>query len=142
MNAAATRPRHVDLPDPIPALPGEQCVAFDEAQRILHGSLVRPLDLRGDVRVGDRPQGRHRLHRGEGQVIAGNRLGARTRLLSDSGGDLAGIDRIAAMLGSEELPRHLGADLRPQYRGDRLALQLPPPPVARQSASPPRPGKG
>ena len=74
MNAAATRPRHVDLPDPVPALPGEQCVAFDEAQRILHGSLMRPLNLRRDVRVGDRPQRRHRLHRGEGQVIAGNRL--------------------------------------------------------------------
>ena len=47
---------HVDLPDPVPALPGEQCVAFDEGQRILHRSLVRPFDLCGDVRVGDRPQ--------------------------------------------------------------------------------------
>ena len=143
MNAAATRPRDVDLPDPVRALPGEQGVAFDEAQRILHGSLMRPLDLRGDVRVGDRPQRRHRLDRGEGQVIAGNRLGARTRLLGDGGGDLAGIDRIAAMLGSEELPRHLGADLRP-HRLRRLA-RLPavrPPPAARQSASPPRPGRG
>ena len=27
-----------------------------KVQRILHGSLVRPFDLRGDVRVGDRPQ--------------------------------------------------------------------------------------
>ena len=28
------------------------------------------------------------------------------------------------MLGSEELPRHLGADLRPQCRGDWLVSQL------------------
>jgi hypothetical protein len=116
---------HINLPNPIAALPGEQCVASDEAQRILHGSLVRPLDLRGDVRVGARAQGRHRLDRGERQVIAGNRLGARTRLLSDSGGDLAGIDRIPAMLVSEELPRDLSADLRSQYRGNRIISQLP-----------------
>jgi hypothetical protein len=108
----------VDLPDPVSALSGEQRVAFDEAQRILHGSLVRSFDLRGDLRVGDRPQCRHRLDRGEGQVIAGNRLGVRTRLLSDGSGDLAGIDRIAAMLCSEELPRHLGTDLRPKRRRD------------------------
>ena len=70
------QPADVDLPDPVPALPGEQGVAFDEAQRILHGSLMRLFDLCCDVRVGDRPQRRHRLDRGEGQVIAGNRLGA------------------------------------------------------------------
>jgi hypothetical protein len=100
-------------------------VAFDEVQRILHGGLVRPLNLRGDVRVGDRPQRRHRLDRGEGQVIAGNRLGPWTRLLSDDGSDLARIDRIAAMLCSEELPRHLAADLRPRCRGDWLVRLLP-----------------
>ena len=80
--------------------------------------LMGEFDLCGDVRVGDRPQRRHRLHRGEGQVIAGNGLGARTRLLSDGGGDLASIDRVAAMLSSEELPRHLGTDLRPKCRRD------------------------
>src|SRR5829696_4670971 len=36
----------VDLADPVPSLPGEQCLTFDEAQRILHGSLVRSFDLR------------------------------------------------------------------------------------------------
>ena len=80
-------------------------------ERILHGGLVRPFDLRGDVRVGDRPQRRHRLDRGEGQVIAGDRLGARTRLLRDGGGDLAGIDRSRPCSAAEELPRHLGPDL-------------------------------
>jgi hypothetical protein len=108
----------VDLPDPVSALSGEQGVAFDEGQRILHRSLVRLLDMRGDMWVGDRPQRRHRLDRGEGQVIAGNGLGARTRLLSDGGCDLTRIDRIAAMLCSEELPRHLGTDLRPKCRRD------------------------
>jgi hypothetical protein len=49
----------VDLPNPVPALPGEQCVAFEEVQCILHGSLVRLLDLRGHLRGGDRPQARH-----------------------------------------------------------------------------------
>jgi hypothetical protein len=58
---------HVDLPDPVPALPGEQGVAFDEGQRIPHGSLMRVFDLRSEVRVGDHPQRRHRLDRGEGQ---------------------------------------------------------------------------
>ena len=118
--AVGERGRHqagdVDLPDTVPALPGEQCVAFDEGECILHRGLIRPLDLRGDVRVGDRPQARHRLHRGKCQVIAGDRLGARTRRLSDGGGDLASIDRVATMLSSEELPRHLGPDLRPKCR--------------------------
>ena len=112
------QPGHVDLPDPVPSLPGEQAWRSMKCQRILHGSLVRPFDLRRDVRVGDRPHARHRLDRGEGQVIAGDRLGARSRLLGDGGGDLAGIDRVAAMLGSEELPRHLGTDLRPKCRRD------------------------
>jgi hypothetical protein len=92
------KPGDIDLPDPVATLPSEQCVAFDEVQRILHGSLMRPFDLRGEVRVGDRPQARHRLDRGESQVIAGNCLGAGTRLLGDRPGDLAGIDRIAPML--------------------------------------------
>jgi hypothetical protein len=73
----------VDLPDPVPSLPAEQCVAFDEGQRIVYGGLVRLFDLCRDVRVGDRPQARYRLDWGEGQVIAGDRLGAQTRVFSD-----------------------------------------------------------
>ena len=67
----------IDLPDPVPALPGEQCVAFDEAQRIPHRSLMCLFDQGSDLRIGDRPQARHRLDRGEGQVITGNGLGGR-----------------------------------------------------------------
>ena len=47
--------RDVDLPDPVPALPGEQCVAFDEAQRIPHRRVVSEVDLRSGVGVGALP---------------------------------------------------------------------------------------
>ena len=75
-----------------------------------------PFDRRRDRRVGDRPQRRHRLHRGERQVVAGDRLCARPRVLRDLARQLAGIDRLPAMLGAEELPRHLGPDPRPISR--------------------------
>jgi hypothetical protein len=45
VNRGRDQAGHVDLPDPVPPLPGEQCVAFVEVQRILHGSPVRLLDL-------------------------------------------------------------------------------------------------
>jgi hypothetical protein len=44
VNAAATKTGDVDLPNTVPALPGEQNVPFDEDQRILHRSLMRLLD--------------------------------------------------------------------------------------------------
>jgi hypothetical protein len=97
---------------------------LQESERVVDGGVVGAFDLRGDLRVGDRPQRRHRLDRREGQVKAGNRLGARTRRLGDGRGDLAGIDRITVMLRSEELPRHLGADPRPIRCGDWLVSQL------------------
>jgi len=90
---------------------------------------MRTFDLCRDMRVGDRPQRRHRLDRGEGQVIAGNRLGVRTRQFGDGRGDLAGIDRVAAMLCSEDLPRDLGADPRPIGRRDGVISQPPCRPV-------------
>jgi hypothetical protein len=39
------QPGDVGLPNPVPALPGEQCLAFDEAQRILDRGPVRLLRL-------------------------------------------------------------------------------------------------
>jgi hypothetical protein len=78
-------------------------------------------DLCGDVRVGDRPQGRHRLDRGEGQVMARHGLGARPRLLGYGGGELASIDWIAAILSFEEFLRHLRAHLRPNCSGNTIA---------------------
>jgi hypothetical protein len=67
----------------------------------------------GSGLVGDRPQRRHTLHRREGEVIAGDRLGSRPRVLGDRGGQLPGILRLASVLRNEELPRHLGADPGP-----------------------------
>jgi hypothetical protein len=49
----------VDLPDSVASLPGEQGMAFDEVECILHGCLARLLDLGGHMEVGDRPQRRH-----------------------------------------------------------------------------------
>src|SRR4029450_691649 len=110
--------RAIDRPERVSSLPGEQRVPFDEAQRVSYRSLMREFDLTCELRVGDRPQRRHRLDRGEGQVIAGYRLGAGRRPLGGRSGDLAGVDRVAAMLVSEELPRDLGAHLSLNYRGD------------------------
>jgi hypothetical protein len=61
------RSRHqaadVDLPDALWPFPGKQGVLLQEPERVVDGGVVRPFDLRGDLRVGDRPQRRHRLHR-------------------------------------------------------------------------------
>jgi hypothetical protein len=42
-------PADVDLPDSVSSLSGKQCVAFDEVQCILHGSLVGLLDPGSDA---------------------------------------------------------------------------------------------
>ena len=67
----------------------------------------------------DRPQGRHGLHGGEGEVVAGDRLGPRPGVFGDLPGQLPRIHRLPAMLGGEELPRHLGADPGPVRRRHR-----------------------
>ena len=54
---------HVHLPDPLRPLTGKQSMLLQELERVAYGGVVGPLDLRGDLRVGDRPQRRHRLHR-------------------------------------------------------------------------------
>jgi hypothetical protein len=69
------QPANVDLPDSLRPGPSEQRILLDEPQRIAHGGLMRAFDDRRHGRVGDRPQGRHRLHRREGQVITGDRAG-------------------------------------------------------------------
>ena len=53
----------VDLPDALPPFPGEEGVLLQELEGVLDGGLVCLFDLRDDLRVGDRPQTRHRLHR-------------------------------------------------------------------------------
>ena len=65
----------VDLPDPLSAGPGEQCMLLDEPQRVVNGGSMGLFNHRRHPRVGDRPQRRHRLHRRERQVIPGDGLG-------------------------------------------------------------------
>ena len=104
---------NVDLPDALGAGPGEQGVLLDERQSILHGGLVGPFNHSRHLRISDRPQRRHRLHRGERQVITRHCLGSRPRVFRDLSRQLPGIDRLSAMLGEEELPGHLGPHPRP-----------------------------
>ena len=93
----------VDLPDALWPGPGEQGMLLDERQRVLDGGLMGPFDRGRHRRIGDRPQGRHRLHRRERQVITRNRLRPRPRIFRDLSRQLPGINRLAAMLGEEEL---------------------------------------
>ena len=87
----------VDLADPVGALPGVQGVLLDERQGVGDGLVVGQLDLRRDLRWGDRPQGADRLHRGEGQVVPAHRRGLRAGTVSRSSrtarGRRAGPDR-------------------------------------------------
>ena len=55
----------VDLPDALWTGPGEQRVLLDERQSVLDRGLMRLFDHSSYHRVGDRPQGGHRLHRRE-----------------------------------------------------------------------------
>ena len=109
----------VDLPDPLRPGPGEQGMLLDERQRVLDRGLMGPFDHSRHRRIGDRPQGRHRLHRRERQVIPGNRLCSWPRVFRDLPRQLPGIDRLPAMLGEEELPGHLGPHPRPVSGRDR-----------------------
>ena len=110
------QPGDVDLAHPVRALPGEQGVLLDERQRVGDGRVVGPFDLRGDVRRGDRPQGADRLHRGEGQVVPGDRGGPRPGQLGDRRRTARGRRGVPAVLGAEELGGDLGADPRPVLR--------------------------
>jgi hypothetical protein len=49
---------HVDLPDAVGAGTAEQCVLFDEGQRVVDGSPVGLFNMRGNRRFGERPQRR------------------------------------------------------------------------------------
>ena len=57
------------LPRPAGALAGEDHLALEVGERIGDGRVVRLPDQTGDLRRGDRPERRHRLHRAEGQVV-------------------------------------------------------------------------
>jgi hypothetical protein len=78
-----------------------------------------PFDRRSHSQVADRPQGRHRLHRRERQVITRDRVRAWPRVLRDLPRQLLGIDRLPAMRGEKELQGHLSPHPRPVSRRDR-----------------------
>jgi hypothetical protein len=93
--------------------PGKQGVLLDERQSVLHRRLMGAFDHRRHRRISDRPQTRHRLHRGERQVIPSNCLGPRPRIFRDLSRQFPSIDRLPAMLGEEKLTGHLGPHPRP-----------------------------
>ena len=83
------------------------------ANASLHGGLMGPFDHGRHRWIGDRPQGRDRLHRGERQVVTGNCLCPRPGVFRDLSRQFPRVDRLAAMLGQEELAGHLGPHPRP-----------------------------
>jgi len=109
----------IDLPDPVRPGPSEQGVILDERQNVLDRGLMRLFDDSRHRRVGDRPQGRHRLDGRKRQVVAGDRLGSWPRVLGDLPRQFPGIDRLAVMFGEEELPGNLCSHPRPVSCRDR-----------------------
>ena len=66
------QPGHRYLPYAARPDPGERDLALEQGDGAAHGRLVGGGDLPGDLGRGDRPQRRDGLHRGEGQVVAGD----------------------------------------------------------------------
>ena len=103
MNAVRDEASNVDLPDALRPGPGEQGMSLDERQSVVDRDLMRLFDHSRHCRISDRPQGRHRLHRGERHIITGNRLGPRPGVFRDPFRQLRGIDGFPAVLGLENL---------------------------------------
>ena len=108
----------VDLPHPSRPEASEQRLLLDEREGVGDGFVVGDLDLRGDLRVGDRPQRGDTLDGREGQVETRDRGGRTTGVAGHRPSQLARIDRGAAILGAEELAGNRGADLGADLRGD------------------------
>ena len=70
---AGDQPGDVHLTYPARTLPGIQRVILQKSERRGDRGMMGLFDLRGDRQVSDRPQRRHRLHRGERQVIPPDR---------------------------------------------------------------------
>ncbi len=109
------------LPDAVAAAPGVDRQLLHEAEAVRDGLVVAALDHVGDLRVGQRPQGRHRLHWGEGGVVAGNAAAHWPRGPDDETGQLAGVHRLAAEALVEVLASHLGPELCADLRRHRGA---------------------
>ena len=109
-NAAATSPVDRHLPDAALADAGEGDLPLEEADRRPDRRLVGGLDLAGHLGCGERPQRRHRLHRAEGQVVAGDRRLRRLGRGRDEAGQLGVVTRGAAMRPGEGASDDLGPD--------------------------------
>jgi hypothetical protein len=128
----AHQPGGVDLRDPAVAGAGEPRVSFDPADRGDHGFVMSVFDLRPNLGTAKRPQQRHRLHRGEDQVIARDRASL-TSGLPPSDPLVLNSARRATMLVFER-PRRLRDPLGP--RGQRLVCRVTgPQPGCRLAAS-------
>lgn len=103
------QPAGGDLSDPASTLTGEQGVAFDPVEGVGDRLVVGLPDQGGEVGIGQCPQRRHVLHRGEGEVESGDRLrwGGHLR---DESVQLVAVQRLTAVLAQEQL----GADLAAQ----------------------------
>jgi hypothetical protein len=118
-------PAGLDLADALGAFTGEEGVVLQVGQGVLDGALVGAFDRGRDRLVGDRPQRADALDGGEGQVVAGDRVRAGSRVLGDGRGDLAGVDRVPAELLPEELDGDLGADPRAVLQGAGASWRRP-----------------
>ena len=106
----------LDLLEPSAAPAGEQDLLFEPLQGGLDRLVVRLFDLLGNVLVGQRPQGRDRLDRHEGQVVAGHRGGLLACRLRHERAAFPVIERGPAVLALEELVAQFAADPGPLLR--------------------------
>ena len=113
------QPLNVDLGDPVPSGAGERRGPLQPAHRVGDRGRVRRLDLLGDAAGGERPQRGDALHRGEGEVVAGDRGGLLPGRAGDEPGQLTRVRRGPAELGGEQLGGDFGADPGPLGRRHR-----------------------
>ena len=87
--------------------------------------MVGGLDLLGNVAVGQRPQRRDGLHRGEGEVVTGHGGGLLAGGLGHEGATLTVVDRFPAVLAEEVLVAQFSADPGAFFGRDRGLPVLP-----------------
>ena len=100
-------------------------VLLDERQGVGDGLVVGQLDLRGDLRKGDRPQGADRLHREEGQVVPAHRARPWTGLFRGRAGELTGIAWVPAVLARKNSVATWERDPGPVRSVDRVGPRVP-----------------
>jgi len=118
-------PGGVQLLHSVAAAAGADDLLLQPGKGVLHRGVVCGLDLGGDVPRGDRPERRHRLDRGEGEVEPGHRGGRRPGVAGDEGGQLTRVPRRPAVLPREHLPADVGADPGPLRGRQRRGLRHP-----------------